>query len=94
MIWAGVSAGNFAVYLKGLAKTFQFYGNNLPQCLNNNSPSDQICLIIYTVPVPAQTWCVLLYFSILSRVLKMYVQGKKAKRGRKDFSCQMIQNSA
>ena len=26
MIWAGVAAGNFAVYLKGLAKTFQFYG--------------------------------------------------------------------
>ena len=36
-IWAGVAAGDFAVSQKGLSKIFRFYGNNLAQCLHNNS---------------------------------------------------------
>ena len=36
-IWADAAGGDFALFQKGLAKTFQFFGNNLVQSLNKNS---------------------------------------------------------
>ena len=36
-IWADAAGGDFALSQKGPSKTFQFFGNNLVQCLNKNS---------------------------------------------------------
>ena len=36
-IWADAAGGDFALSQKGPFKTFQFFGNNLVQCMNKNS---------------------------------------------------------
>ena len=65
LIWADTVGGDLALSQEGLAKTVQFFGSNLVQCMKKNSEVSKLFVPFLIINVSSDMVC-LLSFALIS----------------------------